>query len=370
VQHLTQLTSLTLEGSIEKGADLRRLPPQLQQMWALQTSSFDCAGGKLQLSHLTALRTFSTMYIEPANQLPPNITSLVTFDCSNLYPLRPLQQLQALAFGDSTMSPSVLQRLPRILPALQELSLQYEQTHAAIAASSAWGCLGPALTSLSINNKYAFDEAPFPGEVLRQQLPLLGSSLQELSLTSDTSVTYDITPGDLAAVLGTLTALTCLKLDESVTWSWPPEEREQQEDQLMGAIAGLETLRGLSVWGRGGTGALHLTRLTSLKRLSLHKTGVDDDLVSSLVLHMPHLTALMLGTQNPALTGSCLPTVVSQLRGLKSLSLPAGAVTDQTLSHLLECRSLSWLSCARGHQATAAAKAALMAALPTLSLSW
>jgi hypothetical protein len=368
VHHLTQLTSLFLDDNVEKGADLRLLPPQLQQMWAPQTASRVYAGGKLQLSHLTALKSFSRWFIEPNDQLPPNITSLEAIDCSDLDPLLPLQQLRVLTFKESTMGAAELQQLTHILPALQELSLQYDHTELAVAASSAWGHLSPALTSftLIITNQYSANEEPFPGAILQQQLPLLGSSLQKLSLTSGTEM-YNITPGDLAAALATLTALTSLVLEPSRTgWAWAPEEREQQEDQLMAAIAGLGNLRDLSVWGRGGPGALHLTGLTSLKHLSLYCAGVDDAIVSSLVQNMPHLTALMLGLQNPALTGSCLPTVVTQLPKLESISLPAGAATDESLSYLLGCRSLSRLECEHGHQVTYAAKAALLAALPAL----
>jgi hypothetical protein len=368
VQQLTQLTGLFLDGGVEKGADLCLLPPHLQQMWALRTASCFYAGGKLQLSHLTALKSLRLLVIEPADQLPPNITSLEAVDCFDLDPLRPLQQLRVLTFRESTMGSAELQQLPHILPALQELSLEYDPTDLAVGASSAWGHLSPALTSLIINNQYSSNGEPFPGEILQQQLPLLGSSLQKLSLTSGVEM-YDITPGDLAAALAMLTALTSLELDSSYTgWAQGSEEREQQEDQLMAAIAGLGNLRELHVWGRGGPGALHLTRLTSLKHLSLYRTGVDDAIVNSLVQNMPHLTALMLGEKNPALTGSCLPTVVSQLPKLESTSLPAGAATDETLSYLLGCLSLSHVECEEGNQVTGDAKAALEAALPALSL--
>jgi hypothetical protein len=298
VQHLTQLTSIDLTNE-HPGADLRLLPPQLQQMFWVTMPGATYPGGKLQLTHLTALRHLKRSHIEPTDQLPPNITSLETFECSDFAPLRPLQQLRALTFMSPTMGAAELQQLPRILPALQELNLQYDDTNTAVEASSAWGRLAPALTCLSITNYgNVYGEWPFPGSILQQQLPLLGSSLQKFCLTS--YLQYDITPADLTAVLGMLTALTSLELNIGTilkgAWAQQQEqqeEREEQENQIMLAIAGLGNLSELCVWRARGAGALHLTRLTSLKHLYLKELRLEDAIVSALVMSMPHCMVVL-----------------------------------------------------------------------------
>ena len=355
---LTQLTHLCLRGKFADGADLTLLPPQIITLSIPLENGEHYAGGRLQISHLTAVTKLAFDFIDTLDELPPHLTSFYCYDCSSLDPLRPLQQLQSVAFHMSYMPARALQQLPGILPKLKEIGLSYGSADAAAAAADAWPNLVPAVTSLAISNNIAGGEeegnsGELPSSFLQQQLPLLGRSLLSLELDSHGGLRYNVAPAVLAASLTALTALTRLTLGALDLEATENEEQQQRQwGQVMESIAKLQNLQHLKVHQPNlGWIVTILSKLTSLQTLSLPGCGLKDIAVTALMLNgMPQLRVLALVPGNGGLRGSFAPVLAQQLPRLEQLWLPGKAATDETVSFLARSPTLNTIRLAGSHR--------------------
>ena len=369
LSHFTQLTRLSLFGRFAPGADLSLLPSQIVVLSIPLDNSDTYAGSRVQLSHMTALRKMRFISIEAADELPPNLTSICAYDCESLQPLRPLQQLQSMAFHMSAMPADILRKLPTLLPKLREVELAYTFAGAAADAASGWAHLVPALTSLSISNDLAEQAYTLPRSVI-QQLPLLSPSLMRLELNSQGQLEYGMTPRELAEALKGLTALTSLALDALHFGELNEEDEEWslQWGELVLKIAGLPQLKHLRLQQSDlGFRAAYLRPLTSLESLSLPDCNLSDIAVNTLALAMQQLTSLDLSPGNERLRGSFMPTV-GQLQQLEVLALPGKTVTNDSICFLGWCRSLTTLRLRGDTRVRPQIDSLLEAALPALTI--
>ena len=378
LRQLTQLTHLDLccayaPEEVDERAELRLLLPQIVELRIYPQCSREAfTGGKVQLSHMTAVSALEWWEIEPEDELPPNLTSLSTTQCPSLDPLRPLQQLRLLNRSPEWPA-QTLRLLPSILPSLQEIGLSYSTADSAAAAAPAWSQPMPAVTSLHLYSHFRHpggpDIRPIPRSVM-QQVPSLGGTLQTLDFTTEywEPLCVDVTPGELAAILAKLTALTSLNLTcihlaevEGV------EEEDKQRERVMMSIGGLYRLKFLAVpcgWGVGSY-ALHLTRLTSMQGLHIRHSSLTDLAVCALAVSMKQLTSLEL-SGNESLTGSFMPAI-GLLTQLRELDLPMSPFADESIGFLTGCISLRtlWLP---SNLVSAEAREALQAAMPKLMI--
>ena len=174
-----------------------------------------------------------------------------------------------------------------------------------------------------------------------------------------------MTPGELAAILAKLTALTSLRLTPIKLAEVGDVEEEEEEDKqwerVMVSIGALYMLRSLTVQYQAmGSYALHLTRLTSMLELIMRKLDLTDLAVNGLALSMKQLTSLDL-RDNDSLTGSFMPAI-GLLTQLQQLDLPMAAFADESIGFLTGCVSLRylWLPCL----VSAEAREALREAMP------
>jgi hypothetical protein len=154
IAQLSQLTLLEVRGVYEEHhAELRQLLAQPLPLRGLQLGTHDKMP-LLDLSHLTQLRRFKYATEQNATMYPPQLQQLDLswLPAEQYSALMPLQQLQQLSFKVSDEDLTLLLHLAQ-LPALQQLSLEYQfATHAARAAA-AWREMRP-LCQLALNFGY------------------------------------------------------------------------------------------------------------------------------------------------------------------------------------------------------------------------
>ena len=292
LQALCRLRRLELCVSCSFWSSLQTLPPSLEQLTVMQLSGR--TGCMLDISHLTNLQHLHVQApddgLAEGSCLPPRLPSLCWND--TLLPANAsslLQGVQKLALDNcSLVQPADVLRGLGGISSLQQLSLEYDGSDAAVAAAApTWKSL-PQLQGLTVwefGSSEREDEAGFRGGVRF----LLGLA----EATSLTSLHIDLNHGLelVVACLQGLTKLSVLSLEN-------------------GNSSRLEMMP--------------LTKLTQLTALSLKWCKMDDATAVVVVgglTGLRSLTVIQQGEKAGITTDAVIPVIAQQLKGLRELSL-------------------------------------------------